>query len=147
LLRYLHSLFLITRDNSVEADKCAPIHHFRLLGLQGGQTNSTVARLLREAGRGLVAGDFNAVLAEDDTLIQDNGLKDAWVQLHEAEPGFTWHDVKQKFPDGRLNKVALFGLEALNMEVLHPDKITSGESMVIRSDHSGLRCTLTITPS
>jgi hypothetical protein len=37
-----------------------------------------MADLLREARHGLVAGYFNADLPEDDVLIQDNGLFDAW---------------------------------------------------------------------
>lgn len=34
---------------------------------------SIMADLIREARHGLVAGYFNAILSEDDTLIQDNG--------------------------------------------------------------------------
>jgi tyrosyl-DNA phosphodiesterase 2 len=38
---------------------------------------SIIASYLRSAERGLVAGDFNPVLPEDETLVQDNGLIDA----------------------------------------------------------------------
>lgn len=102
------------------------------------------------------------MLAEDDKLIQDNGLVDAWVELRHGEPGFTWGiDGKQRFPPSRLDKVATVGLESQDIEVLHPEFIAnSGETERMRSaedlpsherkhdvdkpvpwsDHSGLRC-------
>jgi tyrosyl-DNA phosphodiesterase 2 len=110
-------------------------------------------------GRGVVAGDFNPALPEDETLVQDNGLVDAWVKLHHGEPGFTWGiDGKQRFPPGRLDKVATVGLKVQDIEVLHPESVTkpgkpervgSTEDLpgyeqeyeqVPWSDHSGLRC-------
>ncbi|KAF4966046.1 hypothetical protein FSARC_6246 [Fusarium sarcochroum] len=104
---------------------------------------SIVAELLREAGQGLVAGDFNPVLPEDDALVQGNGLVDAWVELHKTKPGFTWGvDGKQKFPAGRLDKVAMLGLRPVDIEVLHPDTIQGDDGQVVSwSDHSGLKCT------
>ncbi|KAM0355698.1 hypothetical protein ACHAPU_000083 [Fusarium lateritium] len=104
---------------------------------------SIVANLLREAGHGLVAGDFNAVLPQDDTLIQDNRLVDAWIELHEHDSGLTWGvDGKQRFPAGRLDKVAIFGLRAIDIKVLHPGTITGHDGRAIPwSDHSGLKFT------
>jgi tyrosyl-DNA phosphodiesterase 2 len=93
---------------------------------------SIVSGLLREAGRGLVAGDFNAVLPRDDTLIQDNGLVDAWVELHNSQPGFTWGvDGKQRFPARRLDKVAMLRLRSVGIEILHPDNITGQDGRVV----------------
>ncbi|PNY25816.1 Uncharacterized protein TCAP_04252 [Tolypocladium capitatum] len=113
---------------------------------------SAVASFIRSAGRGLVAGDFNPVLSEDETLIQDNGLLDAWVELRPQDPGHTWGvDGKQPFPPNRLDKIATLGLQAKDIEVMHPGIITTSESTpaersdgdgsVPWSDHSGLRCT------
>ncbi|PKY00078.1 hypothetical protein P168DRAFT_313592 [Aspergillus campestris IBT 28561] len=50
---------------------------------------SIIASYLRAAGRGLVAGDFNPVLPEDNALIGTNELKDVWVELRPEEDGFT----------------------------------------------------------
>ncbi|KAF5000864.1 hypothetical protein FGRMN_1473 [Fusarium graminum] len=104
---------------------------------------SIVANLLREAGHGLVAGDFNAVLPQDDKLIRNNRLVDAWVELHEHDSGFTWGvDGKQRFSAGRLDRVAIFGLRAIDIKVLHPDTITGHDGCVVPwSDHSGLKFT------
>ncbi|PYH95096.1 hypothetical protein BO71DRAFT_212849 [Aspergillus ellipticus CBS 707.79] len=67
---------------------------------------------LRHAGRGLVAGDFNPVLPEDDSLVAGNGLIDVWDDLHPDESGFTWGlDGRELFPPGRLDKVAVLGLK------------------------------------
>jgi tyrosyl-DNA phosphodiesterase 2 len=46
-----------------------------------------LACLLREpgCGGGLVAGDFNAISPEDHTLLDKNGLVDAWLALHGKE--------------------------------------------------------------
>ena len=123
---------------------------------------SIIASILCSAGRGVVAGDFNPVLPEDETLVQDNGLVDAWVELRSSEPGFTWGiDGKQHFPPNRLDKVATVGLKAQDIEVLHPESITRPgklervksaedppsheqehdvDELVPWSDHSGLRC-------
>jgi tyrosyl-DNA phosphodiesterase 2 len=130
---------------------------------------STIASLLRSAERGLVAGDFNPVLPEDETLIQKNHLEDAWAALRPEESGFTWGvDGKQPFPASRMDKIATLGLKVQSIEVIHPGFITRsgiqikplaenpsseipstddeeygeelGEEMIPWSDHSGLRC-------
>lgn len=73
---------------------------------------------------GLVAGDFNPVLPEDDTLVADNHLVDAWLELRENESGFTWGvDGQEPFPPARLDKVALLGLRPHSMDLMHPEKI------------------------
>lgn len=78
-----------------------------------------VASILRSAGSGIIAGDFNPVLEEDGALISDNGLTDAWAELHPDEPGFTWGiDGEQPFPPNRLDKVALIGLLPQEIRVL-----------------------------
>ncbi|OIW23794.1 Endonuclease/Exonuclease/phosphatase family protein [Coniochaeta ligniaria NRRL 30616] len=109
---------------------------------------SVVSSFLRCVGRGVVAGDFNAVQAEDETLIEDCGLMDAWTGLHHEEPGFTWGvDGKQRHPQARLDKVATVGLSVKHIEVVHPGFVTvpgaAGEEelTVPWSDHSGLICT------
>ncbi|KAK3940470.1 tyrosyl-DNA phosphodiesterase 2 [Diplogelasinospora grovesii] len=122
-----------------------------------------VANMLRGAGRGLVAGDFNPVLPEDDTLLVDSRLVDVWTALHPGEEGFTWGiDGQQPFPAGRLDKVGVVGLQATAIEVLHPGVLPSSrendegetaseeqseqrkqrdedEQPLPWSDHSGLR--------
>ena len=112
-----------------------------------------VANMLHAAGRGVVAGDFNPVLPGDDELVQANRLADVWTELQGTE-GFTWGiDGKQPFPPGRLDKIAMVGLEAKTIDVIHPgvlsntDKVDESQdgkdeliSTVPWSDHSGLKC-------
>ncbi|KAL1876345.1 hypothetical protein VTK73DRAFT_9524 [Phialemonium thermophilum] len=77
-------------------------------------------------GKGLVAGDFNPVQREDQTLVEECGLVDAWTALHSEtdDPGFTWGvDGQQRFPPNRMDKVALLGLQPMEMEVLHPGSL------------------------
>ncbi|KAH7157879.1 Endonuclease/exonuclease/phosphatase [Dactylonectria estremocensis] len=117
---------------------------------------STIASILRCAGRGLVAGDFNPVLPQDATLVEDNQLIDAWIKLHGQESGFTWGvDGEKPFPPTRLDKVAVLGLEPEKMKVMHPGIFSpSGDNGIEHqeqdwgptpwSDHSGLRCSLRI---
>ncbi|TDZ35972.1 hypothetical protein C8035_v008421 [Colletotrichum spinosum] len=112
---------------------------------------SVVASLLHETGSGLVAGDFNPVLPEDDALIEENRLVDAWKALRGDEPGYTWGiDGKEPFPANRLDRVAMVGLRPLDMEVMHPgemevpDEDSIEEKMVRWSDHSGLKCTFLV---
>lgn len=82
---------------------------------------SIVASYLRAAGQGLAAGDFNPVLPEDDTLVNANGLVDAWTEVRPDEAGFTWGiDGKQRFPPSRLDKVAMIGLKAFDIHVIPP---------------------------
>jgi tyrosyl-DNA phosphodiesterase 2 len=83
-----------------------------------------MAALLRSAGLGLAAGDFNPVLPEDETLVAENGLLDAWTVTRGSESGFTWGiDGKQMFPPARLDRIAITVLQARSMEVLHPGTI------------------------
>lgn len=106
---------------------------------------------------GLVAGDFNPVLPDEDgPLVAANDLVDAWEYLHpggESESGMTWGiDGKQAYPPARLDKVAVVGLEPLAMTVMHPGhvqtalwdekkKSAAGSSVPLPwSDHSGLWC-------
>ena len=111
---------------------------------------------LREPGcsGGIIAGDFNAISPEDDGLVDKNELVDAWVALHgRADPdGATW-GVGVERRDGlgpaRLDNVAMMGLKAKEMEVLHPGPIEvprPGEKPVEIpwSDHCGLRCTFIV---
>lgn len=135
------------------------------------QQVSSIAALIRSAGRGIVAGDFNPVLPTDDTLVPDNGLVDAWAELHPDDPGFTWGlDRKEPFPPNRMDKVAMVGLSVENIEVLSPgyisrtaaaggvlasgstqklgalgnEKERGNEEMVSCSDHLGLRCSFNL---
>lgn len=113
------------------------------------------ADLLRTAGvdRGLIAGDWNPVSKEDATLVQENGLVDAWERLHPGDDGFTWGlDGKgAPFPPGRLDKVAMVGLEPVDIRIINPETLSAatgpGEEVatgsvpgVEWSDHSGLLC-------
>ncbi|KAL0937446.1 endonuclease exonuclease phosphatase family protein [Colletotrichum truncatum] len=121
---------------------------------------SVVATLLHEAGHGLVAGDFNPVLPEDQTLIEENNLIDAWKAVHGDEPGYTWGvDGNEPFPPNRMDRIAMIGLEPFRMEVMRPGKIPlpkaehspskasssiEAEEDVPWSDHSGLKCTFSV---
>ncbi|KAG2353087.1 hypothetical protein BDR07DRAFT_1434756, partial [Suillus spraguei] len=85
-----------------------------------------LANLLREpgCGGGLIAGDFNAISLEDHALLDKNGLVDA------------------------LDKVAMSGVDAKDMEILHPGLIEvpkPGEysNYIPCSDHFGLRLSFT----
>ncbi|KFY87166.1 hypothetical protein V500_07141 [Pseudogymnoascus sp. VKM F-4518 (FW-2643)] len=110
-----------------------------------------VASSLRSAECGLVAGDFNPVLPEDETLVEENGIVDAWQELRRGEEGFTWGiDGKQAYPPKRMDKVALRGLVARDIEVMDPGTIVEpggedagqgGGRLLPWSDHSGLKCT------
>lgn len=115
-----------------------------------------LADVLREpgCGGGIIAGDFNAIRPEDEGLVDENDLVDAWTALHEREgpDGATWGvgvERQDGLGPGRLDKVAMMGLKAEEMEGLRPGRIevpkpgqTSDE--IPWSDHYGLRCTFTI---
>lgn len=93
-----------------------------------------MAALLRSAGRGLAAGDFNPVLPADETLVAENGLLDPWPTTRGSEPGFTWGiDGKQMFPPARLDRIATTGMEARSIEVLHPGTIAAPLTWPLRS--------------
>jgi tyrosyl-DNA phosphodiesterase 2 len=110
-----------------------------------------LANLLREpgCGGGLIAGDFNAISPEDHVLLDKNGLVDAWVELHGKEglDGATWGAGVERHDGlgpGRLDKVAILGVEAKDMEILRPGLIEvpkPGEDSdyIPYSDHHGLR--------
>ncbi|TFK74695.1 hypothetical protein BDN72DRAFT_672307 [Pluteus cervinus] len=117
------------------------------------QQMEILAHVLREPGcnGGVIAGDFNAISPGDYGLVDKNELVDAWVALHgRANPdGATWGvGVKRRDGLGRLDKVAMMGLRAKEIEV-RPGPIEvprPGEKPVEIpwSDHCGLRCTFTI---
>ena len=67
----------------------------------------------------MVAGDVNPVLEEDDSLLAQNGLTDAWTELRPGDPGFTWGaDGNQPFPPNRLDKVAVLRLRPKHINIL-----------------------------
>ena len=113
-----------------------------------------LANLLREpgCGGGLIAGDFNAISPEDHALLHKNGLVDAWVVLHGKKDGATWgvgverHDGLRP---GRLDKVAMLGVDAKDMEILRPclsevPKPGEDSDYIPCSDHYGLRLSFTV---
>ena len=116
-----------------------------------------LANLLREpgCGGGLIAGDFNAISPEDHALLDKNGLVDAWVALHGKKglDGATWgvgtverHD---GLGPGRLDKVAMLGVDAKDMEILRPGlsevpKPGVDSDYIPCSDHYGLRLGFTV---
>ena len=122
------------------------------------QQMEILANILREprCSGGVIAGDFNAISREDDVLVEKNGLVDAWVALHGSTNtnGATWgvgvkRGDKVQHGRGRLDKIAMMGLKAKEMEVLLPGSIEiprPGEKSVEVpwSDHCGLRCTFII---
>ncbi|KAK0479654.1 Endonuclease/exonuclease/phosphatase [Armillaria novae-zelandiae] len=115
-----------------------------------------LAKLLRESGcsGGLIAGDFNSVGPGDDELVSKHGLVDAWLALHgDRDPEApTWSAIRRLEKDHdprRLDKVALLGFAAEEMEILHPGtldglRVGANSKPVDWSDHSGLRCTFTV---
>jgi len=135
---------------NVHLDSLGDTLHYR------AQQMKILADVLREpgCGGGIIAGDFNAISPKDDELVEKNKLVDAWVALHgRADPdGATWGtDVERRagLGPGRLDKVAMMGLTAEEMEVLCPGRIEvpmPGEKPVEIpwSDHCGLRCSFTI---
>lgn len=113
---------------------------------------SICALYLRAAGHGIIAGDFNPVLQEDDDLVRANDLTDAWMQLCPNDPGHTWGVYgEHTFPPNRLDKVALFNLNPLTMGVLETSEVgtcdekmsADGMELVEKahfSDHFGVWC-------
>ncbi|KLO16956.1 hypothetical protein SCHPADRAFT_191910 [Schizopora paradoxa] len=109
-----------------------------------------LAGLLREpeCAGGVIAGDFNALGAEDHALVDKFELLDAWIALHgcttEPHGGATW-GVGIGFEDGqkprRLDKVVMLGLQPKEIEVLQPGLLDANTPW---SDHCGLRCTFNI---
>lgn len=108
-----------------------------------------LSSVLHEPGcsGGLIVGDFNSVTDDDRLLIEENKLKDAWLTLHgDTKPDApTWSVGRRRDPryePSRLDKVAMVGLEAEMMELMHPLCInaTKPSDQIEWSDHSGLRC-------
>lgn len=98
---------------------------------------------------GLIVGDFNATTAKDQHLLDGNGLEDAWLNLYgDSDPNApTWgvgarRDARHK--PQRLDKIAMVGVVAEKMEVIHPRCIESGSKRIQWSDHSGLRGTFAL---
>jgi tyrosyl-DNA phosphodiesterase 2 len=131
---------------NVHLDSLEDTLHFRAQQLE------ILADVLRESicCGGIIAGDFNAISPEDDELVNKNKLVDAWIALHgKADPGGATWGVGVKRRPSRLDKVAMMGFEAKEMEVLRPGKIEvprPGEKPVEIpwSDHCGLRCVFTL---
>jgi len=133
---------------NVHLDSLGDTLHYR------AQQIEILANILREPGcsGGIIAGDFNAISPEDDELVDKNELVDAWVALHGRADGATWSvgvERRDGLGPGRLDKVAMRGLKAKEMQVLRPGPIEvprpGEESVEIPwSDHCGLRCTVTI---
>lgn len=114
---------------------------------------SLAASYLSAAGRGLIAGDFNTVLPEDEDLISTNKLTDGWAHLYPEDSGFTWGVYNgNPFPPNRLDRVALLNLSPLAMTILKTHEVDGHDKMVSDgssespdvkvpfSDHCGLLC-------
>jgi tyrosyl-DNA phosphodiesterase 2 len=150
LVSQLETQWLGLRLINVHLDSLAHTLHYRVKQM------AILADILRNRGRGLIAGDFNSIHPEDRELIARNGLVDAWVTLHgkhvEEPGGYTWGvggNRRDSPRPGRLDKVAMMGLKALEMEVLRPGTISiplpgGADEKAPWSDHSGLRCTFTV---
>lgn len=80
---------------------------------------SIAAKYLETSGRGIVAGDFNPVMSEDEGIVADNRLVDSWSYLCPQEAGFTWGFLNDKpFPPNRMDKVAILNVTPESMRVL-----------------------------
>lgn len=121
---------------------------------------STIASYLRATGHGLVAGYFNPVLPEDETLVSENNLIDAWTELHPNKEGITWGlDSNTPFSPKRMDKVAPVGLKPFDVQVIRPGTCAAGigskenqleqeegktkhdhHAQLSWSDHLGLMC-------
>jgi tyrosyl-DNA phosphodiesterase 2 len=117
------------------------------------QQVSIISTFLRSADHGLAAGDFNPVLEEDATLLEKNGLTDAWEAVYPEQPGYTWGtDGEQPFPPNRLDKVALLGLRPHEIKIVEAKRLSSLEGEVTDlennppwSDHHALLCSFAPT--
>ncbi|KAI5896446.1 uncharacterized protein SCHCODRAFT_02745426 [Schizophyllum commune H4-8] len=142
---------LIFRLINVHLDSLGDTFHHRAAQLE------ILASLLREPGcsGGLIAGDFNVISPQAHTLLESNGLVDAWVALHGEGglDGATWGvrvARRDKLTAGRLEEVAIVGLMAQEMEVLRARQIDVPRSgapskYIPCSDHFGLRLTFTLS--
>ena len=105
---------------------------------------------LRGVAGGVVAGDMNTIMPEDEGIEKEVGLRDAW-RKGPVDSGKTWGyqgQNEQKFPCARLDKI--FYLPWRGYKVDEPQRIgvgvkikgsSSGE-MLWASDHYGLESTL-----
>jgi tyrosyl-DNA phosphodiesterase 2 len=86
-----------------------------------------LAGVLREPDccDGVIVGDFNALTNKDDKLIEENRVEDAWLVLYgdTDTDAPTWSVGRRReaeFEPRRLDKVAMVGLTAETMEIMHP---------------------------
>jgi tyrosyl-DNA phosphodiesterase 2 len=108
---------------------------------------------LRGVAGGVVAGDMNTIMPEDEGIEKEVGLRDAW-RKGSVEIGKTWGyqgQNEQKFPCARLDKI--FYLPWRGYKIDEPRRIgvgvkikgsSSGETLWA-SDHYGLESTLRMT--
>lgn len=104
---------------------------------------------LRGVTGGVVAGDMNTIMPEDEGIEKEVGLRDAW-RKGAAETGKTWgyQGQNEGFPYGRLDKV--FYLPGRRYKVDEPRRIgvgvktgeSSSSDTLWASDHYGLETTL-----
>ena len=105
---------------------------------------------LRGVSGGVVAGDMNTIMPEDEGIEKEVGLKDAW-RKGSADSGKTWGYQGQnegKFPCARLDKI--FYLPWRGYKVDEPRRIgvgvkikgSSSSERLWASDHYGLESTL-----
>ncbi|KAF8806957.1 hypothetical protein BYT27DRAFT_7100795 [Phlegmacium glaucopus] len=110
------------------------------------------SRFLRLGGMtgGVIAGDMNAIMPEDEGMEKEVGLRDAW-RKGTGESGKTWGYQGQNaggFPCGRLDRV--FYLPGRGYKVDEPRRIgvgvkingSSPSEALWASDHYGLETTL-----
>ena len=105
---------------------------------------------LRGVTGGVVAGDMNTIMPEDEGIEKEVGLRDAW-RRGSAENGKTWGyqgQNEEKFPCGRLDKILYLPWRGYKVD--EPRRIgvgvkikgpSSGETLWA-SDHYGLESTL-----
>lgn len=105
---------------------------------------------LRGVTGGVVAGDMNTIMPEDEGIEKEVGLRDAW-RKGSAENGKTWGyqgQNEENFPCGRLDKILY--LPGRGYKVDEPRrigvglkiKVPSSSEMLWASDHYGLESTL-----
>lgn len=93
----------------------------------------------------VVAGDFNAVQPEDETLHTDNNLKDAYLELGgqeaSADEGYTWGQqahpaLRERFGCSRMDKVFYRGEGGFKLQSLERfgDDVVVGASDKAESD-------------
>jgi tyrosyl-DNA phosphodiesterase 2 len=110
------------------------------------------SRLLRLRGvtGGVVGGDMNTILPEDEGIEKEVGLRDAW-RKGSADSGKTWGyqgQNEEKFPCGRLDKILYLPWRGYKVD--EPRRIgvgvkikgTSSSETLWASDHYGLESTL-----